>query len=43
LFLAINNLLQKRGGKVISNSYLKKEAYKEHLNYINKGLLSKLD
>ena len=40
---ALGSKWKKRGGKVISNSCLKKEACKEHLNYINKGLLSKLD
>ena len=34
---------QKAGGRVIANGCLRKEACKEHLDYINKGLLNKPD
>ena len=34
---------QKVGGRVIANGCLRKEARREHLDYINKGLLSKPD
>ena len=32
-----------RGDRVIANGCLRKEARREHLDYINKGLLSKPD